>query len=474
MTATGRLFWIETRRSAGLWAFPILAGLAGLAWLTLNSESGEPVALWPEASVGIGLAVTFVGPAAGGLAAWAAGRDRRRGLEDLLATTPAPAARRELTLLTATALWALLAYLVAAVVLGILTAREATWGGPVAPPILLAALAIAVQAAIGYAIGSFAGSRIASRLTTALVPVGLFVAQLVPTMIEDEVQIGPRTLQGTLPYENVSPFGVVQNVAGTIFWSPQLEIAWYAAIWLLGLGGLALALVVLCRRRSLGGWGVLAASALAVGFGWTQLVPAPLPALASHGTAPIAYEPVCTQRSIPICLHPAYEAVLDETADVVDPIIRPLVGLPGFPSRAEQPRPPYDGDPAEIWSGGASTPDTLPILPPCTKFPPQAAPTAVALAAVNGLSDVFAGVPPAQAAIAVWLLRQAGWEPTAAFVVGTCLAFNSFAEAHARIEPETLRAADRFGALPPEEQRAWLEANLAALRAGELTLEDLP
>jgi hypothetical protein len=59
-------------------------------------------------------------------------------------------------------------------------------------------------------------------------------------------------------------------------------------------------------------------------------------------------------------------------------------------------------------------------------------------------------------------------------VVGTCLAFNSFAEAHARIEPETLAAADRFGALPPEEQRAWLEANFAALRAGELTLEDLP
>ena len=39
---------------------------------------------------------------------------------------------------------------------------------------------------------------------------------------------------------------------------------------------------------------------------------------------------------------------------------------------------------------------------------------------------------------------------------------------------EVLLAADRFGALSPEEQRAWLEANFAALRAGELTLEEMP
>jgi hypothetical protein len=35
-------------------------------------------------------------------------------------------------------------------------------------------------------------------------------------------------------------------------------------------------------------------------------------------------------------------------------------------------------------------------------------------------------------------------------------------------------AADRFGALPETDQRAWLEANWDELRAGTLTLDDLP
>ena len=39
---------------------------------------------------------------------------------------------------------------------------------------------------------------------------------------------------------------------------------------------------------------------------------------------------------------------------------------------------------------------------------------------------------------------------------------------------EIVGAADRFGALTPDEQRTWLDTNFAALRAGALSLEDLP
>jgi hypothetical protein len=59
-------------------------------------------------------------------------------------------------------------------------------------------------------------------------------------------------------------------------------------------------------------------------------------------------------------------------------------------------------------------------------------------------------------------------------------AYAAFMEADAPVEPvEALKAdidaaIDRFAALSPEEQRGWLEANWEALRAGELTLEDLP
>ena len=41
MTATGRLFWIETRRSVGLWAFPVLAGLAWLGWRINQDAAGH-------------------------------------------------------------------------------------------------------------------------------------------------------------------------------------------------------------------------------------------------------------------------------------------------------------------------------------------------------------------------------------------------------------------------------------------------
>src|SRR5215216_680471 len=116
MTTTGRLLWIETRRSIGLLAFPVLAGLAWLAWfLQSDSDQHSGIALWPQTSADIAFAVAFLGPAAGGLAAWAAGRDRRRGLGDLLETMPAPPTRQELTLLMATTFWALLAFLAAGV-----------------------------------------------------------------------------------------------------------------------------------------------------------------------------------------------------------------------------------------------------------------------------------------------------------------------------------------------------------------------
>jgi hypothetical protein len=301
---------------------------------------------------------------------------------------------------------------------------------------------------------------------------------LLPTLIQgDAVPVGSRGMASTEPYVHLSPVEVVEAIGGSVFWSPPLEIAWWAAVWLLGLGGLALAIVALRhRRRSPVAWGTLAAAALAVVVGWTQLVPAPVFAGASPSRA-IAYEPVCTQRSIPICLHPAYESVLDETADLVDPIVRPLAGLPGFPIRAEQLRPPQDdmpADPADIWTGGTTNSDTLPISPPCTQSTPRSAATAIALAAVQLPTDVLLEIPPAQAAIAVWLLRQAGWEVTTEFEIGACFPDGGVANFGLRIEDGVIPAADRFGALPPEEQHAWLEANFAALRAGELTLEDLP
>jgi hypothetical protein len=496
--ATGQLLRIETRRNIGFWALPFLAGLAWLAWrIQQETEGHSSVALWPQTSVDIAFAVAFIGPAAGGLAAWVAGRDRRRGMDDLLATTPLPVTRRELTLLAATTLWVLFAYLAAGAYQGINTAREATWGSPVWPPILIAGLAIAAQAAIGYAAGSFARSSISSRLMAGIVPIVLFFAQLWPTTIRgDDVMLGPTRGTSNYPYENLAPWAVVQDIAGTIFWSPRMDLFWAAAAWFGGLGGLALAIILLRRRRrSLVAWFTVVAAVLALVFGWTQLVPAKVFVTASPSRA-IAYDPVCTQRSIKICVHPAYESTLDDTADLVDAVIRPLAGVPGFPARAEQVRPDREGEvfgPLEIGPVAASS-DILGILPADPDIKDGAEASNVAIAAVEGQTEWFLDNPtPAQSALAVWLMRQAGWDvdltvlsvedeferlflPSPDYLPIDATT-TTREEADAILEAtlaEIVRAADRFGALSPEAQRSWLEANFAALRAGDLSLEDLP
>lgn len=72
-------------------------------------------------------------------------------------------------------------------------------------------------------------------------------------------------------------------------------------------------------------------------------------------------------------------------------------------------------------------------------------------------------------AIGVWLMQQSGARPTFFLPWGTTSQEQIISREEALQE-----AVDRFAALSSGEQRAWLEANWDALRAAELTLEDLP
>jgi hypothetical protein len=481
MTATSRLFWIELRRSTALLTIPVLVGLALLAWYLFQQDEQHVSYHWPDASEDIGVAAIFLGPAAGGLAAWAAGRDRRHGLGDLLRTTPRPAVSREINLLSATTAWIVVAYAAAGIYLGVTTALKATWGGPVLAPILIGLLAITVQAAIGFAAGSFSASLMQSRLITAMVPVVLFFAELAPTLFRGKDRpCGEGCMASSYPYDNLSPVSAIESLGGSIFWSTPTDIAWGALAWLGGFGGLALALILVRHRpRSGVAWGLVAAAAATIGFGWSQLVPAPVVGSDIPSSHAIAYEPVCVQRSIPICLHPANESFLDLTADLIDDVVRPIAGLTGAPLRAEQIAESKDGNEYLYIS---NVPDAIPAVPAFPNANPQVVATAAAVGAVRGPTDDPFALTPAQGAIVSWLLRQAGWEGLSDGVAYVSLPDNAggqpgpasprddYEQAIAEVE----LAADRFAALAPAEQRAWLETNLMDLRAGTLGLEELP
>lgn len=134
MSGVARLLWIEVRRNQGLWLFPLVAALT--VWTTINILPSGPW-LWPQISVFMRQALLLVLPLVAGLSAWNAGRNRRRGMEELLAATPRSPASRDLVTWGAAATWYGLAYALAAVIILLSAFVGGAWGWPVLWPELL-------------------------------------------------------------------------------------------------------------------------------------------------------------------------------------------------------------------------------------------------------------------------------------------------------------------------------------------------
>ena len=192
------------------------------------------------------------------------------------------------------------------------------------------------------------------------------------------------------------------------------------------------------------------------------------------------YEPVCEEGGIEVCVHPAYETALPETARAMNDLAEPLVGIPGAPTRAEQ-RPSearLRADGTLVYSlygafyrsnvnGGYTFRDYME--------------GEIVLALAAGQSGYVEGNPyksgfcrtagdapgEAQRMMAGWLIYRAGDYDSAGSM--------AFTEAvNGQLCPKSAAVIERFDALAPAERRAWLEANFADLRSGKLTLEDMP
>lgn len=456
MTGGVRLFLLEARRSTAIWFVPIVLAIT---WYATREPDAYQMTLWSKTSAQVGQALIALGPLIGGLAAWIAGRERRRGIEDLLATTPRSPVTRDLLGYASTATWGIFAYLFAVAAVFAITARTATWGTPDLLPVAIGMATIALSVAFGYA----AGLYLPSRFTPALVPILLILALLVPANITNRAnEFGQYTYhQSSVQY--LTPWTFVDPGDYDPFYESWPNIALPLFTWLLGLTVVALVAIALRRRRGPFAWGILLGAALVVSIAGTALRRTDVHGYTSRASA--EFEPVCRSSEVVVCIHPAYETMLDDVAELVYDLTQPIAGLPGVPTRVEQAPTSTRETPQETlrthfynwiyngeWGRSADAEAIVRqiICEPHCDYNPK--------------SGYLFG-DPARSAIGVWLLEQAGIEPSVMLPPHP---------GQERMREQVAEAKERFAALDPDERRAWFEQHFADLRAGRLDLDALP
>jgi hypothetical protein len=203
---------------------------------------------------------------------------------------------------------------------------------------------------------------------------------------------------------------------------------------------------------------------------------------------PLRYTPVCGHTAIPVCLNPAYASYLPAVSAALAPVLSEVAGLPGAPASISQAAAAYQQGPgnsvAISMTGPAVSGTVFHLLLPSQVPGPTLTTGEVAseVRAATGssiLADVIGGGSPAQRAVLAALQKLAGL-PLAQPVPGTPQPAgpprpSTPRQSTAPPLPRSLSpAAQRFAALPAPARHAWLVRHLAALRAGQLTVAQLP
>jgi len=479
-----RLLGVELRRNTMPWILPLIAALF---WFDSYRPSTITPPLWALRTfwnMGQGHTILDFAPFVAGVAAWMGSRDGRRGLADLVTTTARPRWAAQLAVWAATAIWAVAAYLVFVGVMFAVYAHQGVAGTPPWWYVAVGATAVTAFSAVGFAIGACWPSRFAA-------PAAAFIGFLAMFL---SFQIGFSHAEGwalILPTNSHGSFdGSAQADAGIFYpWLPDLPIA--RIMFLAGVAVAALGLTGLPARAG-GPWlrraaavVTLAGAALAgtaVGLASTARQAAEgvvIPALHDAANdAPITYTPACGRAAgVPVCVNPAYGRWLPDVTAALAPMLTEVAGLPGVPVRATQVAAAYP-------SGGSGPPQPITvddhpavlrmqigliIMPGPYGFIDQ-----VRLLFAHAFVGAGAGSGSAvQQAVQAALLREAGI-PFAAQPGLLANAGNLPGPAPGRATGPVYAAAQRLASLPAAARHAWLAAHLAELRAGQLTLADLP
>jgi hypothetical protein len=485
-----RVLRLEIRRSAALWAVPLLLVLFYAD--SFRTGAGYPPVWSVRASViSNHMLLDFSGFAAG-FGAWAGSREGRRKTGDLLATTVRAAWARQASALAGTLFWLVLTFLAGVAVVYVSTALQATWGGPPLWPIAVGVVGVVTAGVIGFT----AGAVFPSRFTAPLV--GIAVLMLNVVGFHAALALGNGSASGTdalLSPETAEPpvdLGVFYHVPPDV---AIAQVMFMGGITVALLGVLTLAPVYRVSYPELrsaagraGQWLCAAGVALllaGVAASWTAYSVTgaatdgvngwQIPAL--HDAAsdnPIPYTPDCTGTTFTVCIHPAFSAELSAVASL-EPVAAEIAGLPGAPRSAEQvasnqaPGSDTAGTTSVYqFSGNNSLAPFLGSVPKTTSWrvafqqeflqwfvtgPQQAA---------QGFAGP--GLGPAQQAVVTALMAGVGSTPSGLSTCGNC----------GWSPTQIAAAAGRLEALPAAARHAWLAAHLPALRAGTLTLAQIP
>ena len=498
-----RLLRIELRRNAMPWILPLIAALV---WFDSYRPSTGTAPLWVLRTfwnMGQGHTIVDFGPFVAGVAAWMGSRDGRRGTADLVTASARPRWAVQLATWAATAIWAVAGYLAFVGVMFGVYAHQGVQGSPPWWWVAVAATAVTAFSAAGFAIGAFFPSRFAAPLAAF----GGFLAMAMSS------QTGFRSPSGWALILPTNSNGNYQPASGIFYpYLPDLPIA--RVMFLAGIAVAAAGLIGLPARAG-GPWlrraaavitlAGVAAAGTAVGLaGTARLGPHGMVIPALHDAAndrPIPYTPACGHAAgIPVCLNPAYRRYLPDVTAALGPVLSEVAGLPGAPARTTQAAGAYSS--AE---GGAGQAVTISGRPPVLRMPLgtlnlpgpcgfcDGPVTAAQFAAQLRLLSVHAFVgagngagTPAQQAVQAALLQGAGIpfaaQPRVLDAYGMQASW-ALATGNGQVRgsngpgPATgpvYAAARRFAALPAATRHAWLASHLAALRAGHLTLAQLP
>ena len=455
-----RLFFRNLWRSGVMPLLPLLPLVIALGvWFTLlNRRTG--VVLWYDISLWLAMSYAVIGPLCAGLAAWGSGRSRRRRMNDQLDSVPMPGWQQDLmSFLTAGAIGALGYGGTVLIVLG-WASTEATWGRPYGVVLVSGLVMVVLFSIVGAAIGMVWSHHLAALTALAITLGSVVFGASVQRGIGFSKGVRELTLWNTL---NTLGHG------GFNEWESRRNLPEISNVIVLatGLGALVIAATLLLRYRRMSFvvavvatlfWTVAGSAMTTNGTLSPQLAFSEPPAV----TASFSYN--CSEHSgIELCLHPAWSGLEPEIADIITGFYGPVAGLEGVPTKLVQMDPRVQPHP---------TPDgaTSLYLFQGDKY--------LVFQLTMGLRDqLFSNVEigseanDAQQVIAGWLMQRTGARPVFSLPWGMTADENTVAIAR---EQELQTAVDQFSVLSPEQQRTWLEANWDALRAGELTLDDLP